>query len=224
MNKILSIILLFVLMVSQGCEDEWGFDAPGCMDMDAENYDVNATFDNGSCSYLPDVFTIDASSYDEWVYFSLSLGAIVEIEDSENSLSWDIAFKRNHIKTNSGESGFGNVCAIVDETESWTSSTFQSISQISDNDCEVDTMIDGNILTYQGCYSPLTHLFSDCIKNPALDKWGAFDDSYTFNVNNYHFFIKDLNDSYYKFWGMSYYDANGESGHITFAYDLFFSN
>ena len=39
-------------MVSQGCEDEWGFDAPGCMDMDAENYDVNATVDNDSCVYL----------------------------------------------------------------------------------------------------------------------------------------------------------------------------
>ena len=51
------------------------------------------------------VITIDASRYYDWVYFSLRTAEVVEVENPENSLDWDIAFQRKHIKTNSGLSG-----------------------------------------------------------------------------------------------------------------------
>ena len=40
------------------------------MNEEATNYDSSATFDNGGCSFFPDSFSIDASSYDDWIYFS----------------------------------------------------------------------------------------------------------------------------------------------------------
>ena len=44
---------------------------------------------------------------------------MIEIENSENSLDWDIAFKRNHIKTNSGLSGIGEGGGYIDESQTW---------------------------------------------------------------------------------------------------------
>lgn len=52
---------------------------------------------------------IDARSYEGWVYFSFESGSEVEI-DTENfseSLEWDIAFHRNDVRLNCGESGNG---------------------------------------------------------------------------------------------------------------------
>ena len=157
---------MLVLAIFQSCDDEWIFDIPGCMDQSATNYDYNASSDNESCYYGEEIITIDidSSSYDDWVYFSLELGEIVDILESEDSMDWDIAFKRNNIKTNGGLSGVGNGCAIIDNTQSWTNESFESTEQITDGECQFDELIEGNIITYEGCYNPNTHLFSDCIK------------------------------------------------------------
>ena len=44
--------------------------------------------------------TINASSYSNWIYYSLDSHSIVDIENPENSLEWDLAFQRKHIKIN----------------------------------------------------------------------------------------------------------------------------
>ena len=217
------MVLIFSLITFQGCDDGWDFDTPGCMDENAANYDSNATFDNGSCYSISDIFTINSSSYDNWVYYSFELGDVVDILDSEaeDSTDWDIAFKRNHMKTNGGESGTGSGCAIVDDSQIWTHESFSLSEQIPDYECEIDEVIEGNIFTYQGCYNPDTHLFESCIKNPALDNWGSFNDSYQFNVNNYQFFVVDASgEDIVKLWLMSYYDVNGESGYISMTYQI----
>jgi len=247
-RKIYLVILISCLILLQSCDNGWDFDVPGCKDKDASNYDPNASFDNGSCLYdcqdasyeeecfeygcscywlnnqchdsqeLDLIYDIDATSYDDWIYFSFQLGMIVEIENPESSLGWDIAFKRNHMKTNGGLSGSGSVCAIVDDSNNWSNETFNECVDMPDYECQTDDLIQGNIFTYQGCYNNQTHIFESCIKNPALDQWGEFDDSYYFNNNNYQFFIKDINGLYIKFWPISYYDINGESGKISMTY------
>ena len=227
LNRIFNlIILIFILIIFQNCDDEWIFDIPGCSDQNATNYDSNATADNGSCYYGEeiDIINIDASSYDDWVYFSFELGDILDISNPGSSMDWDIAFKRNHVKTNGGLSGVGNACAIVDDTQSWINESFESTEQITDGECQVDELIEGNIITYQGCYDPNTHLFTDCVKNPALDNWGSFDSSYHFIINNYRFFVKRADGDYVKFWLMSYYNLNGESGYISIAYQTILVN
>ena len=222
LNKI--ILSFLTLIIFNGCDDGWDFDIPGCMNQDAFNFDSNVTIDNGSCSFQENqneyIYTIDidASEYNNWIYFSLNSGEVVDISNPENSLNWDLAFQRNHIRTNGGLSGIGNVCSIVDESQVWTSNSFESVQQISNGECEYDKLIDGDIFNYQGCYNPQTHIFESCIKNPALDKWGYFDDSYSFNVSNYNFFIKDIDGDYVKVWLINYYDVNGESGKISMSY------
>ena len=47
--------------------------------------------------------TINASSYSNWIYYSLDSHSIVDIENPENSLEWDLAFQRKHIKTNAND-------------------------------------------------------------------------------------------------------------------------
>ncbi len=222
MNKNLYIFLIIAFsIISQSCDDSWDFDIPGCMDSNAINYDPNSTFDNGGCNYNIDEFYIDASSYDNWIYFSFELGEVVNVVDPYSSLEWDIAFRRNHMKTNGGISGPGYGCAIVDENYSWSNESFGSINQIPEYDCQEDDTIIGNIFTYQGCYNPNTHIFESCIKNPALDNWGWFNDSYTFNTTEYQFFVKSvMGNSYIKFWPKSYYGINGESGQILISYEI----
>ena len=52
--------------------------------------------------------TIDASSSDNWVYFSFENNDTVSVENPQESDAWDIAFKRLDFKTNSGTSGNAN--------------------------------------------------------------------------------------------------------------------
>ena len=217
------------LIVLQSCDDEWIFDIPGCMDESALNYDSNATSDNGSCYYYTlDIDIIDARDYYNWVYFSFSSGQEVTISNPEDSDAWDIAFKRNNIKTNGGDSGNGEVCAIVDDTKTWTNDSFYSSEQISDGACQTDELIAGDTSTSVGCYSPEgydpanpndDHQFIDCIKNPALDQWGAFD-GLNFIVENYQFFVRRLDGNYVKLWLMSYEDANDKAGYIFMTYQI----
>jgi hypothetical protein len=240
---------MFILINLQSCDEGWDFDVPGCTDEGATNYDPNATFDNESCYFSCsstnnsenclsigcfwwenechditeplEIFTIDASSYHDWVYFSFDLGSIVNVSEPDNSIEWDVAFKRNNIITNGGLSGVGNVCAIVDDSQTWTSESFESIQGIPNNECQVDEVIEGNDFTYQGCYNPDEgHVFEDCVKNPSLDKWGWFDNTYYFNITNFQLFMRITNGIYIKFWPMSYYNTNQESGQISFVYQI----
>ena len=52
---------------------------------------------------------LDASNASEWKYFSFSSGAIVQVTNPSTDLTWDIAFNRYNIRTNSGTSGAGQV-------------------------------------------------------------------------------------------------------------------
>ena len=172
-NVLFNLFIFIILTIFNGCDNGWDFEIPGCMNLSAINYDSNATNDNGSCYFdenenqYINTIDIDASDYSSWVYFSLSEGNIVNVPDPENSLNWDMAFKRNHIKTNGGLSGKGDVCSIVDDFEVWTTDDFETLISIPDSQCEEDQVIQGDIFTYQGCYNNMTHIFECCIKNPV---------------------------------------------------------
>ena len=172
----------------------------------------------------PEIINIDASSYNDWVYFSFETGLVVDVAQADSSMDWDIGFKRNHMITNGGLSGQGAGCAIVDSSETWTNESFElsygnfQTYLYEDIACLEDDLVIGNIFTYEGCYNPEMHIFENCIKNPALDLWGWFDDNYYFNINNYQFFVRRANGEYVKFWPISYRNANGETGKISIAY------
>ncbi len=166
------------------------------------------------------IVTVNASSYTDWVYFSFNQGGTIIVDEPETSLDWDLAFQRNNIKTNSGLSGYGNGGGYVDLNQTWTGELFDSYDTITSNiQFESDNIVEGSMIDYTGCYDFSIHVFVDCAKNPSLDKWGWFDDSYTFNINNYMMLTKTANgNDYYKFWPFSYYTLNGSGGYITFRY------
>jgi hypothetical protein len=57
----------------------------------------------------PTVFTIDATAQEEWRFFSLRRGVILE---RPGALDWDLAFRRFQVMTNSGTGFFGSGGAI----------------------------------------------------------------------------------------------------------------
>ncbi|MFT3740971.1 MAG: HmuY family protein [Breznakibacter sp.] len=64
---------------------------------------------------------LDATSYTGWVYFSFEKGEIVEVSDSQNDLSWDIAFHRGDIRLNGGLSGVGKGAVVNTDATDWDS-------------------------------------------------------------------------------------------------------
>ncbi len=56
--------------------------------------------------------SVDASKYENWVYYSLKDNKEVKVVDYKNDLSWDIAFHRYDIRLNCGESGKGQGGAV----------------------------------------------------------------------------------------------------------------
>ncbi|HXH82475.1 MAG TPA: HmuY family protein, partial [Candidatus Tectomicrobia bacterium] len=71
---------------------------------------VAAPRDAGPVLVGPVVYTVDATSTEQWRYFSFRLGAVV---DAPGPRDWDLAFRRYQIIANGG-SRFAGQGGIVD--------------------------------------------------------------------------------------------------------------
>ena len=158
---------------------------------------------------------IDASNYEQWVYFSFSNGEIINIEDPYNSNEWDLGVMRNHFRTNSGNSGNGIGGAYVDSTSTWSSETWGIITEVPEG---AIFRPDGTLDTI---YDLETHEFSEAPGSLVLETWGwvDLDNNYQFNYNNYLFIVRTAVGEYVKFWPYSYYDENSSSAQISIAYE-----
>ena len=152
------------------------------------------------------IATVDATSYSDWVYYSLSDEAIVEITDPATSLDWDIALMRNHVRTNSGSSGLGEGGAydigVVD---------FQSVTEVNNTGYAVDDSIqafDFAIMEYVSVAA-----------SSVLEEWGTFDNESppVLTVNNNVYGLKTANGNYAKIIFLSYSTVDG-TGHVSFEY------
>ena len=154
---------------------------------------------------------IPSTSYTDWIYFSLSQNSIIEIEDPENSLDWDLAFQRKHIRTNSGLSGPGNGGAFVDSSMTWIDN-WGILNEIPE---DVEWLEDTLLPDF---YDLQTHTFYEDIKNPALNAWGWFNDMYQLITNDYVIYAKCANgEDVVKFWAYDYY-LNNAGGNISIRY------
>ena len=164
---------------------------------------------------------IDATSYIEWHYYKITPDSLRYLPFTlgpwEESSIWDIAFQRNHIRTNSGTSGVGSGGAHVDSSETWNGTIFNNLNEVEiDLEYKSDTILN----TF---YNISTHEFSEGSTNPSLETWAEIDinNNYTMTITNNKLIIRTSNgDSYYKFWIRDYYDENGISGNITLIYDI----
>jgi len=164
--------------------------------------------------YRDDTAYINASSFNDWVYFSFETNSVIDIANPSSSLEWDMAFRRNHMKTNSGLSGLGAGGGYVDDSMSWLDNWETLNNAPSDANWQVDSEM--------CCYYDINdHTFSlSLIKNPALDQWGAFSANQVFEYSNYVMFVKDAEGSEAKFWAYDYYSTGAGGGHISIRYDI----
>ncbi|PIS25956.1 MAG: hypothetical protein COT45_01435 [bacterium (Candidatus Stahlbacteria) CG08_land_8_20_14_0_20_40_26] len=160
------------------------------------------TDDNGNTSMVE--YMIDASSSEDWAYFSFSEGDSVSVSDLESSLVWDLGFQRFRIRTNSGTSGPGSGGAI-----NMGKIDFSSLSEAPESGYVVDT-----ILTYADMGG--THEYSG---NPDMKDWYNMSGMPpTFTALDTVYVVKTADGKYAKVKILNYYDAQHNSGFITFKY------
>ena len=162
------------------------------------------------------IVTIDATSYSDWVYYSFLSHQVLDCNNEGTLCSgdydWDIAFQRKHMRTNSGLAGSGNGGAYVDSSMVWTQE-WSSTNELPNNiDWIEDSMMND-------IYDLSTHTFVEGVKNPALNSWGWFDETYTLNPTHYTMFVKCANgQDIVKFWAYDYY-LNRVGGVISMRYE-----
>lgn len=149
---------------------------------------------------------VTATSYTDWVYYSLSQDTIVAIADPATSNDWDLAFMRNHIRTNSGSSGNGNggvVDAGVIDFDAYALAP------------ETGYLVDDSV----SAFNMVTMEYSNIAASSTLETWGAFTEDMppVFEPTNKVFALKTADGKYAKVMFMSYYGSAG-SGQITFKY------
>ncbi|MAV64924.1 MAG: hypothetical protein CBC84_000955, partial [Pelagibacteraceae bacterium TMED124] len=164
---------------------------------------------------------IDATSFGAWNYFSFETNSVVatvldgatdDINNIEASLDWDLAFRRNHIKTNSGLSGPGQGGGYVDVSKTWTEH-WQTLDSVPEDATWLED--EEWCCAYAG-----GGVFNLTLNsNLALAEWGAFGTSAGFGINNYVMFVKDADGELVKFWPYNYYNSTSNGGHIEIRYD-----
>ena len=125
---------------------------------------ITVCFMSNLFAQIDTVLTIDASSYSNWVYFSFEQAQVIDVENPEESMDWDVAFQRKHIRTNSGLSGNGNGGALVDSSTTWLNQWENAYFEQIEHQFVVDTLLND-------FYDLFTHTFGEGIKNPALNAW-----------------------------------------------------
>ena len=145
---------------------------------------------------------VDASSSEEWIYFSFVSGGQVIPLDPANNSDWDLGFQRFHIISNGGASGSGGaeVAVLLDQTfdavvAAPADGYMADQPDGDDTDTVVDTMFE------------------------AGDGWYAYDDmtnrlSPRANV----YVVRTARGAHYKLSILDYYDNAGSSGHPSFSW------
>ena len=181
---------------------------------------------SGGCTQIAINTTIEATSYTEWVYLSVTDTGFVYLDsisesEANTSLEWDLAMMRNHFRTNSGLSGPGDGGAYMADND-WNCLNFEIFSNVPKN----ITFIVDSMLT--NIYQPWAHedentAYTEKPGSTVLENWGWFDidDSYYFYYTHKQFIVKlPENRGYIKLWPYQYYGELGKSAHITLMYDF----
>lgn len=173
---------------------------------------ILSTFVYAQTEYL---VTIPATSYTEWVYYSFETHSIVEIENAETSLDWDIGLQRKHFRSNSGLAGMGQGGGYVDSTMTWVDH-WGTMNELPEN------MYWHTDQTFYDFYDINTHTYVEGIENPALRTWGWFNNYFQMVPTDYVMFVKCANgEDVVKLWAYDYYD--GGSGNIAIRYQTGFT-
>ncbi|WP_246047018.1 HmuY family protein [Leptospira ognonensis] len=151
---------------------------------------------------------INATNLDFYIYFNFQTNSQVP-QSLASSTSWDIAFNRYKISTNSGStnaSGFGGACLSNSNTVSIAASNSQN-----NQNCMADKFtIDGRSTT-QGVGGAV----GDFIGNSLLTDWFNYEIGNLTTKGNVYIVRSGTGNSYYAVKMESYYSEAGTSGYPT---------
>jgi len=113
---------------------------------------------------------VNAASYTDWVYVSLTDGQVITVESPETSTDWHLALRRTAIKVNGGDSGSGNVAvAIADaQTEFYNEDGSANANLIMNADADIEAQA---LLT---AYDTTSLSFVQDSNEPALTDWYVY--------------------------------------------------
>ena len=140
-------------------------------------------------------------------------GAVVTVSNPATETNWDLAFMRNHIRTNSGTSG-GGKGGVYDAGVVGLESVTEAL--------ETGYVVDVNNVehTIMDFTQEPPVVIIDINASAVLETWGAFDTSTSpppFNVSNKIFVVKTADGKFAKIHVKAYSNSEG-TGHITFEY------
>ena len=148
----------------------------------------------------------------DWIYFSLSQGKEIEVAEEKHmeDQSWDLAFNRYNIRTNSGKSGKGQGGAFDTQLVDMAAVTEvpSGISFTTDTDAEITGSFTGSGVTYVS--STLNEVLGTAIKFQGPPP------SYT--PNNHVYIVKTADGKYAKVKVLGFHNEKGKSGFVSFQY------
>jgi hypothetical protein len=149
----------------------------------------------------------------DWIYFSFSQGAELNNINETNYLtddSWDIAFNRFNVRTNSGLSGIGQAGVIdMGEVE------YSSVSEAPQTGYTVDSTIQiVEIISHTGP-PQMMDAFGNIIFTDVILLEGQ-PPSYV--PNNHVYVLKTADGHFVKLIIQGFYNDQGESGYLSFKY------
>lgn len=136
----------------------------------------NKTVQSSSGNYW--ISTLDASSYDTYVYYSFATKDVVNLTDEQaaSSTEWDIALRREVVKLNGGESGPAGMSGVdleemsLADAGAFTGVTSSVLSNISTGDwitdgksAAVDSVWHYNTQTHQLSPSQYVYILKDAV-------------------------------------------------------------
>jgi hypothetical protein len=179
------VLLLGMSLVLSGCEKEK---------------------ENGSDENWETV-TLDATAYDQWVYFSFSDNQEVSIGDFSSSTDWDIGFHRYDVRVNCGTAGPGQGGSLNAGPLGFETLTEAPADGYSLND-SIGVILESGVWEY-------TNVPGDTI----LATWLQFSGpppTYTISDNIY--VIRTADGKYVKLWLKDYFNDASKSGYVTMQY------
>ena len=148
----------------------------------------------------------------DWIYFNFEKGDTVKVNEATHAddLSWDIAFNRANIRTNSGASGKGQGGALLTDAKD-----YNSLLEVPAGEFTVD--VEAEIMEKLVFPMPI---FCKSTLNELLGRAVSVDTSNpppVYTIPGYVYVVRTANGKYVKFMVESYHKA-GASGFITFRY------
>jgi hypothetical protein len=140
-------------------------------------------------------YTIDARSRENWVYFSFANG--MDLSTSMEAMDWDLAFRRNDVLTNGGESNPLGMGGAVDLGE------VSLVEAVAPSEGYLTDKVDDE----RG------------LENPALHKWYNYNwTTHIITSKGHTYALRTHSGDVVLLTFLSYYCDDGSSGCVTFQY------